>query len=65
MRGNRRLGFEFKRTTMPQISKSLNIAMKDLQLSHAYIIHAGTISFPLSQTITAVALQEVPEKILD
>lgn len=61
--GNTRLGFEFKRTSMPTISKSLNIAMQDLNLSHAYVVHAGDASFPLSPGVTAIGLDDISKKL--
>jgi predicted AAA+ superfamily ATPase len=61
--GNTRLGFEFKRTSMPKISKSLHIAIEDLKLSEAFIVHAGQDSFPLATNITAISLKDVPDKL--
>jgi len=55
IRGSRRIGFEVKRTSAPQITKSLHSAMSVLGLEHAYVIHAGEKTFPLSRQITAVA----------
>lgn len=59
MQGNKRLGFEFKRTVAPQLTRSLLIAAEDLKLSHAYIIHAGEDSYPLATNVTALALTRV------
>lgn len=59
MRGNLRIGFEFNRTSTPQLSRSLHIAMADLKLSQAYIIHGGNETYPLTEKITAMALQHV------
>jgi predicted AAA+ superfamily ATPase len=52
----KRLGFEFKYSEQPAISKSMHIAIADLTLDHLYIIHPGIHSFPLSETITASTL---------
>lgn len=59
MHGNNRLGFEFKRTVAPQLSKSLLIAAEDLKLSHLYIVHAGEENYPLATNITALALKRL------
>jgi hypothetical protein len=59
IRGNIRLGFEFKRTSAPQLTRSIAIAKEDLSLSHVYIIHAGSVSYPLGSNITALSLTEV------
>lgn len=61
--GNHRLGFEFKRTTTPQITKSLKIAMEDLRLTQAYIVHAGDSSYPLAAHITALSLSRVMQDL--
>lgn len=59
IQGNKRLGFEFKRSTTPQLTKSLQIAAEDLKLTDAYVIHAGQNSFPLAKNVTALALNDV------
>ncbi|OAI49453.1 hypothetical protein AYO45_02495 [Gammaproteobacteria bacterium SCGC AG-212-F23] len=63
MRGNIRLGFEFKRTVAPKITKSLRIAMQDLNLSQGYIVHAGNETFPLAANITALSITQILQKL--
>ncbi|MBN1420122.1 MAG: ATP-binding protein [Planctomycetes bacterium] len=58
-RGRTRLGFEFKRTTAPSLTKSMHSALADLDLARLYVVHAGTDSFPLAPKVRAVALQEI------
>ena len=53
------LGFEIKRTTRPAVSKSMHIALADLNLDHLFIIHAAPHSFALTDNITAVSATEV------
>jgi predicted AAA+ superfamily ATPase len=55
VRGRRRLGFEIKRTSSPQISKSMRIALSDLKLNHLDLIHAGNQTFSLSKQVRAVS----------
>ena len=55
VRGRRRIGVEFKRTTAPALTRSLHVATEDLHLDRAYLIHAGTRSFDLSPKVKAVA----------
>jgi hypothetical protein len=57
--GNQRLGFEFKRSAAPQMSRSLSIAVDDLKLTQAYIVHAGDTSYPLTLNVTALSLLDV------
>jgi predicted AAA+ superfamily ATPase len=55
IRGGRRYGFEFKRTSAPTVTKSMRIAMEDLALHSLDVIHAGAHSFPMDKKIRAVA----------
>jgi predicted AAA+ superfamily ATPase len=59
VRGRRRLGFEVKRTSAPQITKSMRIALSDLKLSHLDIIHAGDQTFPLSRQVRGVSFSRL------
>ncbi len=58
VRGRRRIGFEFKRTVAPKITRSMREAMKDLRLDHLDVIHAGDATFPLADKMRAVALTD-------
>ena len=62
-RGTRRLGFEFKRTSSPSISKSMKVALSDLQLDHLFVVHPGEQSFDLSQDIRAASLMRLEDEI--
>lgn len=62
--GQSRLGFEFKRTTIPQWSKALAIAAEDLQLSHVYVVHAGKDTYPLANGVTALSLVRMGEDLM-
>ena len=53
--GTRHLGFEFKRTSTPRVTRSMRIVQQDLALEQLWVIHAGRHSFPLAQSIHAVA----------
>jgi len=55
VRGRKRLGFEIKRTSSPQITKSVHNALSDLKLSSLDIIHAGDLTFQLSRQVRAVS----------
>ena len=63
VRGRRRLGFEFKRTSAPRTTRSMHIALEDLGLEHIDIVHAGQETFPLTEKIRAVALSEVWQRL--
>ncbi len=55
VRGQRRWGFEFKRTSSPSLTRSLLTALDVLRLQRAYVVHAGTDTFPLHEKVTALA----------
>ncbi len=57
--GRRRLGFEFKRTTAPEITRSMRVALQDLKLSSLDVVHAGEHTFPLDRRVRAVALRRI------
>jgi len=55
VRGRRRLGFEFKRTVAPRVTRSMRTALTDLSLDRLDVLHAGDETFPLADRIRAVA----------
>ena len=63
VRGRRRWGFEFKRTSSPRLTRSLRASLEDLDLQRAFVIHAGEKTFPLHRKVTAVAANRVLEDI--
>jgi hypothetical protein len=56
IRGDRRLGFEFKRTTAPSMTRSMRVALQDLRLGRLLVVHAGERSFDLAARVRAVPL---------
>ena len=63
VRGQKRLGFEFKRTAAPVVTRSMHVALEDLRLSELTVVHAGSRSFDLHRKIRAVALTRVLEDV--
>lgn len=59
IRGRRRLGFEIKRTSAPQVTPSMRIALEDLRLTSLDVIHAGEHTFPLGAKLRAVAMSRL------
>lgn len=59
LRGRRRLGFEFKRTTAPEVTRSMRIALDDLGLASLDVVHAGKETFPLERRVRALSLQRI------
>ncbi len=59
----KRLGFEFKYTDSPKITKSMLIAMEDLKLDQLVVIYPGKETFPLNKGITACGLEAYLKQI--
>ncbi len=60
-KNGKRLGFEFKYTDSPKVTKSMHIALADLKLDHLYSIFPGKHLFPMSDKITACGLERLHE----
>jgi predicted AAA+ superfamily ATPase len=59
VRGQQRLGFEFKRTELPALTPSMRHALKDLRLDRLWVIHVGREQFPLSRRVQAIGLADL------
>lgn len=59
VRGQKRLGFEFKRTSAPKITTSMRSALADLKLQSLDVIHAGDCTFQLDKRVRAVSFSRV------
>lgn len=53
----KRLGFEFKFSDSPKITRSMHTALTDLNLDHLYVIYPGERTIPLQDNITVIGLQ--------
>jgi len=58
-----RIGFEFKYADAPMVTKSLQVAQEDLKLSHVFIVHPGSKSYPLNEWAEAVSLPDVRTRL--
>lgn len=52
--GGRRLGFEFKRTSAPRVTRSMHSVLESLRLDRLYLVVPGTDRFALHEKIEAV-----------
>jgi predicted AAA+ superfamily ATPase len=59
LKGGKRLGFEFKRTASPQVTRSMQNAAEALSLDRLFVIHAGAESFPMKKGIVAIPLSRI------
>ena len=51
-----RLGFEFKHTSAPKVTRSMRSALTDLGLERLTVVYPGDQSFPLADRVDAVGL---------
>lgn len=58
--GGHPFGIEFKLTDAPRVTRSMRIALDDLELRHLWVVHAGKERFPMDEKITAWPLREIP-----
>jgi len=63
VRGLVKTGFEIKKTVAPKLTKSLRIALQDLQLERLYVIHAGEHSYTLAEKIKAIPASRIHKEI--
>ena len=55
----RRYGFEFKFEDAPRTTKSMQVALSDLELEHLWVVYPGERTVPLSSKITQLPLGQV------
>lgn len=60
VRGQRRHGFEVKRTDAPRVTPSMRSALADLHLDRLTVLHAGADEYPMGERIHAVPLTKLP-----
>ena len=60
LRKGRRVGFEFKCTDAPTLTRSMHVALEDLQLDKLYVVYPGTERYPLLERVEALPLVDLP-----
>ncbi len=55
-----RHGFEIKYADAPGVTKSMRIALEDLDLAHLWVIYPGTERYALDERITVVPASQIP-----
>jgi predicted AAA+ superfamily ATPase len=56
LRGNQRIGVEFKRADAPRVTPSMRIAMQDLKLDALYVVYPGEHRYRIGDGMEAVPL---------
>ncbi len=55
--GDSRIGFEFKRTSAPRMTRSMHSALSDLRLDRIFLVFPGGTRFRLHERVDAVGLE--------
>lgn len=61
----KRVGFEFKTSDAPDMTKSLHIALSDLQLTEAWIVYPGNESYAIHDKVKVAPLPVVLSKFAE
>jgi len=55
----KRIGFEVKHADAPRTTKSMHVAIADLQLDHLFVVYPGNVRYPLLPNATAMPIADV------
>ena len=55
----RRIGFELKWNDAPKLTRSMRIAVADLNLQELYIVYPGSESYPLARNIKVITIKQL------
>lgn len=59
----KRYGFEIKYGDAPALTKSMHIALQDLQLKRLFVVYPGPQSYPLHEKVEVISIRHLPEKL--
>lgn len=57
-------GVEFKYEDAPRLTRSMQIAMDDLQLSKLWVIYPGKKEYPLAKNISVLPLEMIIDQLI-
>ena len=57
----RRLGFEFKSSDSPSMTKSMHVALSDLKLDRLFVVYPGLKPFNLAPKVEALPITTLTE----
>lgn len=63
-RGSRLYGIECKRADAPRITRSIRIALEDLELERVAILYPGAKRYPLGDRVEVVPLEELADEAI-
>ena len=60
MRGGKRYGFECKLADAPGTTRSMRVALNDLDLEHLWVVYPGKEAYPLDDRISVLPVADIP-----
>lgn len=60
VRGNKKIGFEFKYADAPKLTRSMPSAQSDLAIDALYVVHPSEQAYPLSPQATVFLSRPPP-----
>lgn len=61
--GNQRWAVEIQRSTVARVSKGFRIALGDVPMDRAFLVHGGDARFPKGGGVDAIGLREMAEEL--
>lgn len=62
-RGGKRYGFEMKLSDAPTATRSMRIALEDLQLERLFVVYPGAQSYMIDDRIDVVSIVDLPSRM--
>jgi hypothetical protein len=59
----KRVGFEFKYSDSPDMTKSMHMAMQDLKLDQMFVVYPGGQSLKLADKVELISIKHLPERL--
>jgi len=59
----KRVGFEFKYSDAPDLTKSMHVVMQDLKLNQLFVVYPGGQSLELADRVEMVSIKHLPERL--
>ena len=60
MRGGKRYGFECRLADAPGTTRSMRVALNDLELEHLWVVYPGNEAYPLDDRISVLPVADIP-----
>ena len=60
IRGGKRYGFECKLADAPGTTRSMRVALNDLELEHLWVVYPGSEAYPLDDRISVLPVADIP-----